>query len=527
MTSFDIVVVGSGSAGSVLAARLSEHARVLVVESGPFERPEHTFDPVLWPTEIGGIADWGYVTPPQPGLNGRTSIEPHGRMVGGSSSLNGMMYQRGDRSDYDAWAHGGAPGWGYDDLVPAFERVEAAMAPEDLGARPVHPAAADFVAAAEALGHRRLEGGFDGPHGMTGTGFFHANVRGGRRFGAREAYLEPALERGGVEVWAASRVTGLLFEGSRCTGVSVLHDGVATAVRAGEVLLAASAAESPKLLMLAGIGPHDALRAHGIPVRVALPGVGRNLHDHVMCVLRFRPARELPEAQFAWEAGVFSKSDPGWVGPDLETIFNPTAFDRQPPDAPPQGITMVTALLRPMSRGEVRLASADPLAPPVLDPRLLAAPADVERLAIAVRRSLELAGTAPLAGWITGLGDVPGLRADLDDGALHAWVRANALSQYHMAGTCRMGLDELAVVDPHLRVHGVEGLRVVDVSVLPRVVSGHCQAAVLAIAERASDLVLAGAPVQDAAGRTPPGPVDRPQSQDDAGPARRAAVSRS
>ena len=520
---FDYIVVGAGSAGCVLANRLTEDgdASVLLVEAGPMERPEHTFDPVLWPTEVGGSVDWGYRTPPQPGLLGRSSIEPHGRMVGGSSSLNGMMYMRGDPSDFDAWAHGGAPGYGYGDLLPYFRRLEDCVDDPDenlghggplyiqhRGHHEVHQAARDFVSAAEALGHRRLEN-FDGTEGLAGTGYFQCNVKDGRRFGAREGYLEPALGRPNLTLWSDTPAVGLVFEGRspRCAGVTMLRDGSPVTARAeGEVILAASAAESPKLLMLSGIGPEGHLREMGIPVRAALPGVGQNLHDHVMVVLRFAVGRDLPEAEFAWEAGLFYRSQTGWVGPDLETIFNPTAFDRQEPGKPPMGITMVTALLRPMSRGEVRLASADPEDAPVLDPRFLSCESDVDRLATAARTSLLLARTDPLSGWIGGLGDNPGLDARMDETDLRAWVRANALSQYHMAGTCRMGLDERSVVDPELRVHGVEGLRVVDVSVLPRVVSGHCQGAVLAVAERASDLLRGREPLTErpaAASRVP------------------------
>jgi choline dehydrogenase len=513
---FDYVIVGAGSAGCVLAARLSEDpgCRVLLVEAGPEDRPPHTFDPVLWPTEVGGAADWRYTTVPQPGLGGRTSAEPHGRMVGGSSSLNGMMWTRGDPSDFDAWAHGGAPGWGYDALAPYFRRVEDCVDDPDpelghggpvylqhRGFRTPHPAARAFVEAAVALGFRRDET-FDGRAGMLGAGYFATNVKDGRRFGAREAYLLPALGRPNLTVWPDTRALGLAVEDGaggrdpRCAGVEVLREGQRHTVRAArEVLLCASAAEGPKLLMLAGVGPEEHLRSLGIPVRVALPGVGANLHDHVMCVLRFRPARPLPEAEFAWEAGAFYQSDPGWVGPDLETIFNPTAFDKQVPGAPPMGITMVTTFLRPMARGTVGLASTDPHAAPVLDPQFLSVPADAARLATAVRTTLRLAATPPLDGWVAGLTDGNGgLDPAMDDAALVAWVRANALSQYHMAGTCKMGLGADAVVDPHLRVHGVAGLRVVDVSVLPRVVSGHCQAAVLAIAERAADLLAGAAP---------------------------------
>lgn len=259
----------------------------------------------------------------------------------------------------------------------------------------------------------------------------------------------------------------------------------------GEKPGAASAAESPKLLMLAGIGPADHLAEMNIPVRVALPGVGANFHDHVMAVVRYTLANPIPKPEFAWEVGLFGESEAGWLGPYLETIFNPTAFDQQG-EGEPTGMTMVNALLRPMSRGSIRLASTDPLANSILDPRFLSVEADARRLAQAVRTALTVAQTEPLAHWIGGLGENNGLTFDMESKALEAWVRENAVSQYHMAGTCKMGLDEMAVVDPQLRVYGVEGLRVIDVSVLPRVVSGHCQAAVFVIAERAADLIKQG-----------------------------------
>jgi choline dehydrogenase len=328
---------------------------------------------------------------------------------------------------------------------------------------------------------------------VAGIGYWLLNTRDGRRFGAREAYLEPALSRQTLTLWPDSRVIGLNLQRGRCTGVSVVRDGVPTVARAAqEVVLAASTAESPKLLMLSGIGPQQHLRDIGIPVRHALEGVGENFHDHVFVGVEFDKARDVPPSDFAGDAGLFSRSTPDWVGADLETAFGVQAFEEGQITG---GLWMRIALLRPMSRGTVRLRSGDPEAPPRLDPRFLTADSDTERLATGVREALAIAATEPLTSWIRQPADNAGLTAADTDTGLRAWVRANAASFAHVAGACRMGLDEQAVVDPELRVYGVGGLRVVDVSVMPSVTSSHCQGAVMAIAERASDLILGHAPL--------------------------------
>lgn len=523
MEEFDFVVIGAGSAGCVLANRLSEDggARVLLLEAGGPEIPENAMDPAIWPTAMGSEVDWDYRTVPQPGLNGRSVAEPHGKMLGGSSSLNGMLYIRGHRTDYDSWAHDGAPGWRYEDVVPYFERLEDAEGDPDpslghggplrvenaKGEEP-QPGSKAFVEACQAMGFRTTEN-FNGPEldSMMGAGWFRMNVKDGRRFGAAQAYLLPVMDRPNLTVATGARATRLLFDGARspggssprCVGVSYLKNGAEETARAGrEVLLCASAAESPKLLMLSGIGPAGHLGEHGIEVLVDLPGVGENFHDHAFVPVSYRLSRPAPPPRAgAFDSALFFQSDPGWVGPDLQIIFGPTTFDYDGQGSP-EGWTMVTALVRPMSRGTVRLASADPLDDPLLDPGFLTARSDVDRLAHAVGVARELFATGPLSDWVEGEIS-PGAGGEAGDDP-ERMVRDNTLSQWHMVGSCKMGLDTMSVVDPELRVHGVEGLRVVDASSMPRVISGNSQAEILMMAERVSDMVKRPAGVAGGSG---------------------------
>jgi choline dehydrogenase len=483
------VIVGAGSAGCVLAHRLSAVGSVLLVEAGP----DLPANPGGWLTPGTESLDWGYTTVAQPGLLGRTSPEPHGKLVGGTSSINGVVYMRPDPADLDAWPALGAKGWGYADLLPYFRRVENCVDEVDPdlghggplwlernGGRVTHPVVAAFGTAAVESGHRRLSH-FDTPAGPVGTAAFRTNrvLASGARIGAKEAYLDPVRGRASLTVWSDTTATRLRFTGRRCTGVAVRRGSEIIEVSAGEVIIAASTAETPKLLTLSGIGREDELRRWGITPITVLDGVGRNLQDHVLVLSHYR-ARGDCAPMSGVEAAIFHRHDPSAAGPDLEMMLLPSpwlAADGR------RGLIMINVLLQPRSRGEVRLGGPSAAEPPLLDPNFLADERDLAALGHGVTESQRIAGTEPLASLL----DPGGPIADLG-----TWVRANAQTQNHMAGSCRMGIDDGAVVDPECRVHGVDQLRIVDVSIMPKLVAAHAQATVFAMAERAAELIAAG-----------------------------------
>ncbi|MGZ9043896.1 MAG: GMC family oxidoreductase [Telluria sp.] len=533
---YDYIIVGGGSAGCVLAARLSAEPAlsVCLLEAGPRDSSPFIRVPLgIVRLMMSKKLNWQYFTQAQAGLDGRRLYWPRGKTLGGSSSTNAMIYTRGNRADYDHWAALGNPGWAFDDVLPLFlrsEHHEAGASPFHGSGGPLNVAALRspnvlsraFVDAAVAAGYP-FNDDFNGAQ-QEGVNFYEVTQRQGERWSAARAFLHPALGRPNLTVLTGAHAERVLFDGKRAVGVAFRRGGSAASVGARrEVLLAGGAINSPQLLMLSGIGAPQQLAHHGIALRHALPGVGRNLQDHldVLVVQRCRlpvslgmSARTLP-AQFkrlydylahrsgaltsnSAEAGGFVKSRAALALPDLQFHFTPARLDGHARTLRSaaftlwgHGYALHACPLHPASRGEVTLRSADPADPPLIDPRYLSERADLLAMIDCVRAARGVLAAAPFDPY-RGAEIFPGAAVQ-SDADIEAFIRRKAETIYHPAGTCKMGSDPMAVVDHRLMVHGVAGLRVIDASIMPTLVAGNTNAAAIMIAEKGADMVLAAA----------------------------------
>jgi choline dehydrogenase len=504
MSDYDFIVVGAGSAGSAVASRLSEnrHARVLVLEAGGKQIGPNVENPSLWYTLLGSDIDWGYTTVPQPGLNNRVVYEPRGKIIGGSSQIYLMMHIRGHKTDYDNWANMGNTGWGYQDVLPYFKKMEDQ---EDHTSDLVgeggplhlinpknhqhHPLSPLFLDACAELGFKPTED-FNGPQ-MEGYGWHHVNIgKDGKRNSDAVAYLLPAMTRANLTVFGNCHATRLIFEGKRCVGVEYVQDGQFKKAYANtEVIVALGALESPHLLLNSGVGPGDQLRKFGKQIVQHMPGVGENYHNHVLTGA-IAETREpvAPGHLNTSEVSLFTKSDPSLNAPDLQFNFVHLPFDVIVGQSNPNSVSLIPGLQTPKSRGWVRLASGDPLKRPLLNPNYLKHDDDARRMVQMTRMCREIFATKAFSKALTGKELMPGPDFKDEEGLMR-FVRGRADSYHHQVGSCKMGNDIMSVVDPQLKVHGLEGVRVVDASVMPQITIGNIHAPIMMIAEKASDMI--------------------------------------
>lgn len=509
MAQYDYVVIGAGSAGCVVANRLTEDAEttVLLLEAGnPANKPEIQ-TPLDWTKLCGTEVDWAYFTEEEPYINNRKIYCPRGKVLGGTSSINAMIYIRGNRRDFDQWQELGNPGWSYEDVLPYFKKsenqqrgasqfhgVDGALSVTD----PIAPAVTSqkFVEAAVAMGYSNNPD-FNGEQ-QEGAGLYQLTIKDGKRHSTAAAFLLPILNRPNLTAQTEALVTRLLFEGTRTVGVEYMHEGTMHQVFVNqEVILSAGAFDSPKLLMLSGIASAEHLQTLGIPVLVDLPGVGQNLQDHLRVSVAHQATQDLQPAASSniAEAGLFLHTESNLDAvPDLQFFSRPVLW--VPPAYARSGseFASTVCLTHPQSRGSVSLRSVSPNDSPVIRLNYLQSESDVQKLVAGIKIIRQLFNSNAFDEF-RGEEVAPGADVTSDE-ALQAYVREVCDSIYHPVGTCKMGTDPMAVVDPELRVHGVQGLRVVDASIMPNITTGNTNAPTIMIGEKAADLIKA-------AGRVP------------------------